>query len=134
MALHMVLSWSRKEAIVWARSKDMLSWIACHTACFERLGGVPATVRVDNEKTAIARGAGAWGTINPTYRRYATQLKFHVDACQPRQPQAKGKVERCIRDQRAALEENKAGLEAIMESSSAQGDKVRARLRVGDKS
>ncbi len=29
---------------------------------------------------------------------------------------------------------NKAGLEAIMESSSAQGDKVRARLRVGDKS
>ncbi len=29
---------------------------------------------------------------------------------------------------------NKAGLEAVMESSSAQGDKVRARLRVGDKS
>jgi type II secretion system protein L len=29
---------------------------------------------------------------------------------------------------------NKAGLEATMESSSAQGDKVRARLRVGDKS
>lgn len=29
---------------------------------------------------------------------------------------------------------NKAGLEAVMESSSAQGDKVRARLRVGDRS
>lgn len=29
---------------------------------------------------------------------------------------------------------NKAGLDAVMESSSAQGDKVRARLRVGDKS
>jgi hypothetical protein len=42
--------------------------------------------------------------VNPTYRCYATQLKFHVDACQPRQPRAKGKVERGIRDQRAALD------------------------------
>ena len=37
VALHMVLSWSRKEAVVWARGKGMLSWLACHTACFERL-------------------------------------------------------------------------------------------------
>ena len=49
VALHMVLSWSRQEAIVWARSKDMLAWLGCHTACFARLGGVPATLRVDNE-------------------------------------------------------------------------------------
>ena len=46
----MVLSWSRQEAIVWARSKDMLAWLGCHTACLVRLGGVPATLRVDNEK------------------------------------------------------------------------------------
>ena len=104
VALHMVLSWSRQEAIVWARSKDMLSWLGCHTACFARLGGVPATLRVDNEKTAIARGAGAWGTVNPTYRRYAALMKFHVDACAPRQPRAKGKVERRVRDQRTAID------------------------------
>ena len=29
---------------------------------------------------------------------------------------------------------NKAGLEAVMENSSAQGDRVRARLRVGERS
>lgn len=104
VALHMVLSWSRQEAIVWARSKDMLAWLGCHTACFTRLGGVPATLRVDNEKTAIARGAGAWGTINPSYRRYAGLMKFHVDACAPRQPQRKGKVERRVRDHRAAID------------------------------
>lgn len=104
VALHMVLSWSRQEAIVWARSKDMLAWLGCHTACFARLGGVPATLRVDNEKTAVARGAGAWGTINPTYRRYAGLMKFHVDACAPRQPQRKGKVERRVRDHRAAID------------------------------
>jgi hypothetical protein len=42
--------------------------------------------------------------VKPTYRRYATVLHFHVDACQPRQPQAKGKVERRVRDQRFALD------------------------------
>jgi hypothetical protein len=78
----------------------MLSWLLCHTEAFKRLGGVSATVRVDNEKTAIAQGAGAWGTINTTYRRYATVMRFHIDACAPRAPQAKGKVERRVRDQR----------------------------------
>jgi transposase len=91
VALVMTLSWSRKRAVVWARSKDMLSWQACHTACFRRLGGVPAVLRIDNVKTGVSRGAGSWGEVNPAYRRYAVQLKFHVDACQPRQPQAKGK-------------------------------------------
>jgi hypothetical protein len=32
------------------------------------LGEVPATVRVDKEKTAIVHGAGAWGEINPPTR------------------------------------------------------------------
>ena len=39
LAMHMVLSWSRAEAIVWSRGKDTLSWLACHTACLARLGG-----------------------------------------------------------------------------------------------
>jgi transposase len=104
VALVVTLSWSRKRAVVWARSKDMLSWQACQTACLQRLGGVPAVLRIDNVKTAIAKGAGAWGVINETYRRYAVQMRFHVDACQPRHPQGKGKVERGVRDQRDALD------------------------------
>ena len=100
LALHMVLSHSRFEAIVWSLRKDQLSWLHCHTEAFKRIGGVTATVRVDNEKTAIVRGAGAWGTINTTYRRYASMMRFHIDACAPRQPQSKGKVERRVRDQR----------------------------------
>ena len=100
LSLHKVLSHSRHEAVVWSRRKDMLSWLHCHGEGFRRLGGVTATVRVDNEKTAVSRGAGAWGTINATYRRYALVMRFHVDACAPRQPQAKGKVERQIRTQR----------------------------------
>ena len=80
-SLHMLLSWSRKEAVVWARDRKMLSWLHCPTAGFARLGGVAATARVDNEKTVVSKGAGAWGTINPVYRRYAMQLRFHPDPC-----------------------------------------------------
>ena len=43
-----------------------------------RLGGVPATVRVDNEKTAVVARAGAWETVHPVYERYAqTGLPGH---------------------------------------------------------
>ena len=99
-ALHVTLSWSRYDAVVWSEHKDLLSWLWCHGEALRRLEGVPATMRVDNEKTAVSRGAGAWGEINSSYRRYAEVARFHVDACAPRSPEAKGKVERRIRDQR----------------------------------
>ncbi len=86
IAFKMVLSHSRKDAIVRSESKDMLVWLSCHSQAFRRLGGVPATVRIDNEKTAVAKGAGAWGIINTSYRRYTMTLRFHIDACPPRQP------------------------------------------------
>lgn len=31
LALHMVLSHSRYEAVVWSPGKDLLSWLDCHT-------------------------------------------------------------------------------------------------------
>mgnify|MGYP006171218973 CR=1 FL=1 len=100
LAFRMVLSHSRHSVVVWSHKKDQLSWHRCHNEAFRRLGGVTATVRVDNEKTAVVRGAGPWGQLNPAYRRYARMLHFHIDACLPRQPQAKGKVERSVRTQR----------------------------------
>jgi hypothetical protein len=93
MAFVMVLSHSRKTAVIWSHHQDQVSWLSCHNAAFVRLGGIPATNRVDNVKTAIATGAGAWGTIHPVYRSYARSVGFHVDACAPRDPQAKGKTE-----------------------------------------
>ncbi len=92
-AFVMVLSHSRKPAVVWSRDEKLLSWLACHNAAYRRFGGVAAVNRIDNLKTAIIAGAGAWGTIHPTYRAYARAVGFHVDACAPRAPQAKGKTE-----------------------------------------
>ena len=94
------LSYSRKQAVVWSERKDTLSWLWVHGQAFQRLEGVTATVRVDNEKTAVVRGAGVWGDLNPAYRRYAAEARFHIDPCPPRSPQAKGKVERGILDLR----------------------------------
>jgi hypothetical protein len=48
-------------------------------------------------KTALSAGAGAWGVIHPAYRAYSRAVGFHIDACQPRQPEAKGKTEAKVR-------------------------------------
>ena len=93
---HLRLSHSRYGARVWSPRVDQLAWHDVHNHAFRRLGGIPATVRVDNTKTAVSKGAGAWGELNASYRRYARAVRFHIDPCAPRHPQAKGKVERGI--------------------------------------
>lgn len=96
----MVLSFSRKWTLVWAPSQRMRDWIRCHNEAFTKLGGVPWTVRVDNTKTAMAKGAGPWGTVHADYASYALQMGFVVDPTRPYSPQEKGKVERrCLTSQ-----------------------------------
>lgn len=48
----MTLAFSRAFAVIWARDRKETSWIASHTTAFRFLGGIPATVRPDNVKTA----------------------------------------------------------------------------------
>jgi len=96
-AFVMVLSWSRMVAVVWARHQDQVSWLHCHNEAFRRLGGIPAVNRIDNVKTAVAHGAGAWGVIHPVYRHYSNVGGLHVDPCPPGDAPAKGKVEAKVR-------------------------------------
>lgn len=97
------LSYSRYPAFIWALRQDQLSWHRVHNEAFRRFGGIPAVVRIDNLKTGVARGAGPWGTLNTQYRSYARSVGFHIDACLPRHPQGKGKVERVIGDLRGSF-------------------------------
>jgi transposase len=96
-AFVMVLSHSRKEVLIWRPCMDQLSWHHAHNEAFRRLGGIPAVLRIDNLKTGVVNGAGPWGEINPAYRAYADAVRFHVDACLPRCPAHKGKVERKVK-------------------------------------
>jgi len=57
---HLKLSHSRRSVTVWSARKDQLSWLTVHNEAFRRIEGIPATIRVDNVKTAVARGAGPW--------------------------------------------------------------------------
>ena len=47
-AFVMVLSHSRKEAVVWSRAMDQLAWHHVHNEAYRRLGGVAAVNRIDN--------------------------------------------------------------------------------------
>src|SRR5207244_1588603 len=73
-AFVMVLSHSRKEAVVWSPCMDQLAWHHAHNLAFGRIGGVPAVLRIDNLKTGVEQGAGPWGQVNDAYRAYARPL------------------------------------------------------------
>lgn len=117
-AFHLVLSHSRFGAVVWMPAEDSLCWLAAHNAAFERVDGIPAVLRVDNTKTAVVRGAGAWGQLNDSYRRYATTVRFHVDACAPYRPEHKGKVERAVRSHRG-LDPTTQGWDSVQQLQAA---------------
>jgi hypothetical protein len=61
-------------------------------------------LRIDNLKTGVGRGAGPWGEVNDAYRSYARAVGFHVDACLPRCPEDKGKVENAVGQLRRRLD------------------------------
>jgi transposase len=117
-----VLSHSRKEVLVWSLGMDQLSWHQAHNEAFRRLGGIPAALRIDNLKTGVAKGAGPWGEVNCAYRAYATAVGFHVDACLPRCPEHKGKVENKVRfvKRRLRLAGTFAGLAELQKQTDQQ--------------
>lgn len=112
-AFLMVLSHSRKPALVWSRSEDELHWLTCHNGAYRRLAGVAAVNRIDNVKTAISSGAGAWGVIHETYRTYARAVGFHIDACSIGAANAKGKVEAKVRLSRLLGSVERRGFDSI---------------------
>ncbi len=131
-AFHLVLSHSRREAIVWSERVDELAWLSVHNAALRRLGGVPAVIRVDNCKTAVASGAGPWGQVNERYAAYARTLRFHVDATRPRAPEEKGKVERRILAHQRGFDPRRRGWATLEELQEATDTAVEhgARLRI----
>jgi transposase len=136
-AFHMVLSRSRKPAIAWTRRQDELIWLLCHNESYRRLAGVAAINRIDNIKAAIVQVAGAWGVIHPTYRSYAQAVGFHIDACAPRQAQAKGKVEAKMRLSRLLLDLSRKSWDSLEELPASTDERLawvgRAHAQSGDR-
>ena len=91
------LSYSRARFCWPSEDQTQLSWHTGHHELFRRYEGVPLWVRIDNAKTAVARGAGPTAVLNPSYEAYARMCGFGVDACRAGKGSDKGKVERSVR-------------------------------------
>jgi len=104
-ALLGTLSHSRARFCWVSRDQSQLAWHTGHLALFERYGGVPLWVRIDNLKTGVASGAGANAVLNPTYEIFARTCGFEIDPCRARKGSDKGKAERSVRTFRGAFGE-----------------------------
>jgi len=97
------LSFSRATFVWVSRTTTQLAWQAGHLALFQRYGGMPLWIRLDNLKTAVASGAGPTAVFNRAFATFARTCGFQLDACRPRTGSDKGKVERQVRTDRGAF-------------------------------
>lgn len=96
-ALLGTLSHSRAKFCWVSEDQSQLAWHTGHLALFERYGGVPLWVRIDNLKTGVARGAGPTAVLNRSYEVFARTCGFEIDPCRPATGSDKGKAERGVR-------------------------------------
>jgi transposase len=97
------LSHSRATFVWVSPTTTQLAWQAGHLALFQRYGGVPLWVRVDNLKTAVAAGAGPTAVLNRTFVAFADLCRFAIDPCRAATGADKGKVERQVRAERVTF-------------------------------
>lgn len=91
-----VLAWSRWRFVWFTDNQRADTTMAALAACFEALGGVPATVLSD--RMGCLKGATIAGVVVPTadYVRFATHYGFRPDFCEGHDPESKGLVENLV--------------------------------------
>jgi transposase len=89
----LVLSWSRHLYAEVVFDQTVETWLWCHRHAFERLGGVPRRIVLDNLKAGIADSCRHEPTAQRAYRECAEHYGFLIDPNPPRTPRLKGKVE-----------------------------------------
>jgi len=89
----MTLCFSRHQyaEVIWRQ--DVATWLACHRHAFEWFNGVPKRLIIDNAKCAITRAHRRDPEVQRAYGECAEGYGFKIDACPPREPQLKGRVE-----------------------------------------
>lgn len=127
------LSHSRARFCWPSQEATQLAWHTGHLALFERYGGVPLWVRIDNLKTGVARGAGPTAVLNHSYEVFARACGFEVDPCRARQGSDKGKAERSVRTFRQCFgpvfRQDWLSLEALLAALDARAWALMDRLR-----
>jgi transposase len=126
-----VLAWSRWRFVSFAADQRAETTMAALAACFEAIGGVPATVLTD--RMGCLKAGTAAGLVVPTadYVRFATHYGFRPDFCEGGDPESKGLVENLVgyvkSDLMIPAELTVADLAAANTAGAAWRDEVNAR-------
>lgn len=92
------LKYSRVLAVRWTAAMTLEPLLRALLEIAAELGGVPWAWVFDNMKTVtLGRGPGGAPRWNPAFARFATELGFHAELCDPHAPQQKGTVENLVK-------------------------------------
>ncbi|MEX0373743.1 IS21 family transposase [Spiribacter roseus] len=92
-----VLGYSRHLHAMGMPSLDANHTYEVIVAALEAFGGVPGSVLVDNQASAVLDWQDGRPRFNPRFRQLAAHYGFTPRACRPRRAKTKGKVERMVR-------------------------------------
>jgi len=99
----MTLAHSRKAVRLLAEKSSSQIWAQLHEEAFRRLGGVTATVVLDNLREGIIKPDVYDPIVNPLYRDVLAHYGVVALPCRVRDPDRKGKVEAGIGHTQKAL-------------------------------
>jgi transposase len=92
------LKYSRVSAIRWRTRMDLETLLRAMLEISEGWGGVPWAWVFDNMKTVtLGRDAEGQPRWNPAFWRFATEVGFHPELCDPGAAQQKGSVENLVK-------------------------------------
>jgi transposase len=89
-----LLSYSRRQYLCFTERQDFDTTIREHIRAFEYLEGVAATCLYDGMKVVLTRWEDDEPVYNTRFLAFATHYGFRPQACRPRRPETKGKVEK----------------------------------------
>ncbi|GIE90483.1 IS21 family transposase [Actinoplanes regularis] len=97
------LPWSRFRVVIPVLDKTLPTIVACLDATLRRLGGVPAYVLTDNEKTITVDHVADIAVRNPEIVQVARHYGMTIRTCVPADPQSKGGAENTVKIAKADL-------------------------------
>ena len=104
------LPWSRFRVVIPVLDKTLPTIVACLDATLRRLGGVPAYVLTDNEKTITVEHVADIAVRNPEIVQVARHYGMTIRTCVPADPQSKGGAENTVKIAKADLVPTNANL------------------------
>jgi transposase len=104
------LAWSRFRVVIPTWDRKMGTLLSCLDATLRRLGGAPAFVLTDNEKTVTVEHVAGVPVRNPMMVAAGRHYGLTVHTCVPFDPESKGGAEATVRIAKADLVPTEANL------------------------